>query len=94
MPWSKPEKDPCRDDKEQCEGHHAPFGIVNHPVEDVNKDGFLRRKVGIRKVFQTGDTKHSCDDEIEYRHYEKHVHGRVTHSATTVKVVADKVSRT
>ena len=94
MPWSKTEEEPCRDDKHQCDEHHAPFGIVNHPVDDVGKEGILLRYVGIGKVFQTGDTKHLCDDEVEYRHHEEHVHGRVTHSAMAVKVVADKVSGT
>ena len=71
-----------------------PCGIVNHPVDGIDKEGVFRTHVGIGKVFQTGDAEHLRDDKVDYRNHEEHVHGRVTHSAMTIKVVANKVSGT
>jgi len=92
MPWGKTEKEPCGYDKHQCDAHHAPCGIVNHPVDGIDKEGVFRTHVGIGKVFHAGDTEHLRDDKVDYRNHKERVYGRVAYSAVSVEVVSDKVS--
>ena len=67
-------------------------GIVNHPVDGIDKEGVFRTHVGIGEVFQTGDAEHLRDDKVDYRNHKERVHGRVAYSAVSGEVVSDKVS--